>query len=82
MKVTVYSTTECPYCKMEKAFFKAKGVDYVEKLVDKDEKALEEMQSVSEGHMGTPFTVIEKDGKVEKVVGFDKGRLTGLLGLA
>lgn len=80
MKIIMYTTTTCPYCKMEKAFFKEKGVDYEEKIVDQDDAALAEMQKVSDGHLGVPFTVITKDdGSMEKVVGFDQGRFEKIL---
>jgi glutaredoxin len=34
MKVIIYSTTTCPYCKMLKDYLDEKKVEYVEKLVD------------------------------------------------
>ncbi len=81
MNVTIYSTTTCPYCKMLKSYLDEKGVKYTEKLVDQDESAREEMTSISGGFLGVPYTVIEKDGKKEKIVGFDKGKVNEILGL-
>lgn len=59
-----------------------KGVAYSEKLVDKDEKAKEEMSGVSNGFFGVPFSVITKDdGTKETVLGFDKGKINSVLGI-
>jgi glutaredoxin 3 len=81
MQVTVYSTTTCPYCKMLKDYLNEKAVSYVGKLVDTDEAAQKEMAEISNGFMGVPFVVVEKDGNRETIVGFDKGRLNYILGL-
>ena len=75
-KIIIYSTPTCVYCKMAKALFKEKGVEYTEKDVAMDMKAREEMVQKS-GQLGVP--VIDIDGKV--VVGFDKDGLTKLLNL-
>jgi len=83
MTITVYSTTTCPYCKMLKDYLKEKNLAYVEKLVDQDESARNEMMSASGGFLGVPYTVIEKeDGGKESVIGFDQGRLNTILGIA
>lgn len=82
MKVTIYSTTTCPYCRMLKDYLSEKSVDYEEKLVDQDDEARDKMTSISGGFLGVPYTVIEmKDGSLEKVVGFDKGLLDKILAL-
>lgn len=82
MKVIIYTTTTCPYCKMLISFLKDNNIRYSEKLVDQDEAAEKEMMNLSDGFMGVPFVVIEKDdGKTEKVKGFDKGRISDILNL-
>ncbi len=82
LKVVIYSTTTCPYCKMAKDYLTEKGVAFEEKLVDQDETARQEMASISGGFLGVPFLVIEKDdGTKETVVGFDKGRIDQILRL-
>lgn len=75
-KVIIYSTPTCVYCKMAKALFKEKGVEFEEKDVATDLAARKEMVEKS-GQLGVP--VIDVDGKV--VVGFDKQYLMELLGL-
>ena len=68
---------------MLKSYFDEKGITYTEKLVDQDEAAREEMMQASGGFLGVPFTSIKKDdGTTETVVGFDKERLSSLLGIA
>lgn len=82
MQVTVYSTTTCPYCKRLKEYLSEKGVDYKEKIVDQDDAARDEMLAISGGFQGVPFTVVEKDGKKETIIGFDKGKVDSVLGLS
>lgn len=81
MQIIVYSTTTCPYCKMLKDYLTQKGISYVEKLVDQDDLAREEMAQVSGGFLGVPFTLVVKDdGTKEAIVGFDKNRVDEVLG--
>jgi len=81
-KVTVYSTTNCPYCHMAKDYFDKQGVVYSDVNVQEDEAARDKMIQIS-GQMGVPVITVEKgDGPPEITVGFDKPRLAGLLGLA
>ena len=82
MHVTVYSTTTCPYCKMLKDYFKEKNISLIEKLVDQDESAKEEMMKESNGFLGVPFTVIVMDdSSKDTVLGFDKGKINQILGI-
>ena len=81
MNVTIYSTTTCPYCKRLKEYLDSKSVKYAEKLVDQDDAARDEMLAVSGGFQGVPFTVVEKDGKKETIMGFDQGKVDSILGL-
>lgn len=80
MNVIVYSTTTCPYCKMLKEYLGSKNITFVEKMVDQDPAAQNEMVSASGGFLGVPFTVVNKDdGTKETIVGFDKGKLEKVL---
>ncbi len=82
MNVTVYTTTTCPYCKMLKEYFNQNSVPFIEKLVDQDDQARQQMMLDSGGFLGVPFTTIEKEGlPKETVVGFDKARLDTILGI-
>ncbi|MFC1775327.1 glutaredoxin family protein [Patescibacteria group bacterium] len=75
-KVTIYSTPVCGFCKMAKAFFTENNVEYTEHDVSADEAMRNEMIEKT-GQMGVP--VIEIDDQV--VVGFDKDKLSEMLGL-
>jgi len=67
MKITVYSTPTCPFCKQAKAFFDERNVIYTDIDVTKDHGKAEEMIKLS-GQMGVP--VIDIDGTI--IIGFDQ----------
>jgi glutaredoxin-like YruB-family protein len=71
MKVTVYSTSTCPWCDRLKQWLKEKKVEFNSIDVGEDEEAAREMVEKS-GQMGVPVTDV--DGKI--VVGFDVEMLT------
>lgn len=82
MQITIYSTTTCPYCRMLKDYLKEKNFTYIEKLVDLDETAKNEMMVSSSGFLGVPFTVISLDnGSKETILGFDKGKIDKTLSI-
>ena len=58
-KVTIYTITDCQYCKAEKEFLKSQGLEFVEKNVETNEESLKEMLSVGENFAGVPVTVLE-----------------------
>jgi glutaredoxin 3 len=76
MGVTIYTTSSCPWCKKTKEFFKANGVKYTERNVEKDKKSAEEAVKKS-GQMGVPVT----DANGEIIVGFDEDRLKKALNI-
>lgn len=82
MKVTVYTTTTCPYCAQLKDYLGTNKIEFTEKLVDQDDQAREEMMKKSDGFLGVPFTVISGRGAEEKIIGFDKGKLSAILGIS
>ena len=73
-KVTIYSTTTCPYCVYAKDYFKNKGVAFEDKNVSVDRAAGQEMIAKS-GQMGVP--VIDIDGQI--IVGFQPNVFEELL---
>lgn len=75
-KIKIYSTPTCVYCKMAKEFFKENNIEYTDVDVAVDLKEREEMVQKS-GQMGVP--VIDIDGEI--IIGFDRGRIEGLLGV-
>jgi len=76
MKVKVYSTETCPYCKMAKEWLKEKKIEFEDINVTSNQEAQKEMVEKS-GQMGVP--VIEIDGQI--VIGFNKPKLEELLKL-
>lgn len=76
-RVTVYSTQNCPYCRMAKAFLEKYGVPYESIDVGVDEKAAGKMIELS-GQRGVPVIVVDN----EVIVGFDAQRLNELFGEA
>lgn len=66
---------------MLKDYLKERSKQFVEKLVDQDDLAREEMMKKSAGYLGVPFTVIIKDDGVEEaILGFDKGKFETIFG--
>lgn len=83
MKITIYSTTTCPYCKMLKSYLTSKNISFVERLTDQDQAAQEEMSRLSNGFLGVPFTsIVKEDNTQEFVIGFDKAKIDSILGLS
>ena len=82
MKITVYSTTTCPYCVMLKRWLDDQKQPYTDYLVDQNQFAAQNMVQLS-GQMGVPFTTIERDdGSMEKILGFDRNRFEAALATA
>ena len=75
-EVTIYTTPTCGYCKMAKDFFVENNVQYADYNVGTDLEKRKEMIERS-GQMGVPVIFVDN----EMVVGFDKARLSELLGL-
>lgn len=75
-QVTIYSTPTCHFCQMSKEFFAANNVAYTEFNVAADPAKRQEMIDKS-GQMGVPVIYIGD----EMTIGFDKGRLSELLGI-
>lgn len=81
MKITVYSSTTCPYCVMLKKWLQSKSIEFTECMVDQNPMAAQHMINIS-GQRGVPFSTIElDDGKVEKILGFDRAGFEAVLGV-
>lgn len=70
VKVKIYTTPTCPYCKSAKKFLKENNVKFKEFDVTKDDKARGEMVEKS-GQIGVP--VIEVNEEI--IIGFDVDKL-------
>lgn len=79
MKITVYSTTTCPYCVMLKRWLEEQSIEFTNYMVDRNPIAAQQMINLS-GQMGVPFSTIEfEDGKMEKILGFDRSKFAAAL---
>ena len=79
--IKLYSTTMCPYCKMEKAWLEGNKIDHEVSYVDQNQKEAIEMVRAT-GQMGVPVTKIEFENSDTKyVIGFDVPQLSNILGL-
>lgn len=80
-KVTIYTTTTCPFCKMEKEYLDLKGIAYENIFVDQNPDEAKKLIEDS-GQMGVPFTEIVKDDESKvSILGFDKEKLNQALGI-
>jgi glutaredoxin-like YruB-family protein len=72
--ITIYSSPSCAYCHQAKEYFKEKGLEYTEKDITTDPKA---MQFVVEkvGQAVTPIITLDDD----IVVGFDRPQIEEIL---
>lgn len=81
-KITIYSTTTCPYCVMLKRWLDEQKIGYTEYMVDQNPIAAQQMVNLS-GQFGVPFTTIEdEDGKMQGVLGYDVPTFKRVLELA
>ncbi len=79
MKITVYSTTTCPYCVMLKKWLESKSIEFTNYMVDQYPIAAQHMVNLS-GQMGVPFSTIEyEDGRTENIVGFNRPKFEAAL---
>lgn len=75
-KVVIYSTPTCGFCKMAKEFFTENNIPFTDHNVVEDDAARDEMLEKS-GQSGVPVIFIGE----EMVIGFDKAKISELLGM-
>ncbi len=83
MIITIYSTSTCAICHALMQWLDKKGVAYKDVVIDETDEAMNQLLKASEGMMVTPpFTVVTKDdGTEEKVLGFDRAKISALVGI-
>lgn len=75
-KIIIYSTTWCAFCKTEKQYLASKNIPYIEKDIEEDKAAYEELMSKNGGaYQGVPVTDIAG----ELVLGFDRKKIDELV---
>lgn len=76
VKIKIYTTPTCPYCRKAKQYFKSLGLRFQEADVSRNPKELEVMYRKTRQY-GVP--VIEIGNQV--IIGFDKNKIDRLLGI-
>lgn len=72
-EIVMYTTSTCPHCKTAKTFLIEKGYSFLEKNVQLDPVAAQEMRSHK--MMGVPSFLVGG----ETIVGFDPGKIEAIL---
>ncbi len=77
--VVIYTTDWCGYCKAAKKFLKKKGVDFVERDIEKDPDAAQELaqKAAAAGVQPSGVPVIDVRGKL--LLGYDEQTLANAL---
>jgi glutaredoxin len=75
-RVTIYTTSTCPYCRSAMRYMDSIGQAYTNKDVERDPAAHEEYRRKTGGRQGVPL--IDVDGRIMQ--GWDRERLDELLG--
>ncbi len=75
-QVVIYSTPTCHFCQQTKEFLKENNIEYTDYDVSSDSEKRKEMIEKS-GQMGVPVVFVGD----EMMIGFDKEKLSNLLGL-
>lgn len=71
-QVVMYSTVWCGFCKKAKAYFRKKGIAFIEKDIEKSTQAKSEYQSYGGG--GVPLILVGNKRGTQKLSGFSIAR--------
>ena len=77
MKIKMYTTPVCKYCKVAKEFFKKKSLPFEEIDITKDREAMQEMMKKA-GQMSVP--VFDINGQI--LVGYNQSKIEEALKVA
>lgn len=64
-KIVLYSASWCPHCKKAKEYFAENNIPYINKDVEDDEKAMDDVK-IKYKSLGIPVIVIGNDEKILK----------------
>lgn len=78
MKITIYTTPTCVYCRPVKEFITRKGHKYTEIDVTKDPEAKQNLYELT-GRLLFPTVVVLKDDIPHLIVGMNLQKLGGLI---
>ncbi len=78
-KVTVYTTTTCPYCHAEKDYLKSKGVQFEDVNLDEQPHRIQEFVDTCNSHAVPCTHIVKDDGTALKpIIGLIKPNLIPL----
>ena len=81
VKVRVFSTSTCPYCKMEKEFLERNNIPFESVFVESDPHSYAELLERTK-QTGVPVTEISfADERKEYVIGYNEKRLAEIFGV-
>ncbi|NKZ39963.1 MULTISPECIES: glutaredoxin family protein [Oleiagrimonas] len=72
-RVVMYSLSTCPHCRDARAYFKAHGIAYEDRVIDQSKKAMKAFEQLHERGVPVIFT------PSHEVRGFDRKGLTSVL---
>ncbi|WP_226037603.1 glutaredoxin family protein [Aquibacillus saliphilus] len=72
--ITIYTTTQCPYCVMLKNFLSEKNIPFKELNVEKDPIMMQKVVNTT-GQMGVPQTEVNGHW----ILGFDPNKIMEVL---
>lgn len=73
MNATIYTTNSCIYCIKAKNYLSEKKIEYVEKNIQEDSSAREELLSM--GYRTVPVILLGE----EEIVGFNKDKIDKII---
>lgn len=81
VKVKVFSTSTCPYCKMEKEFLERNNISFESVSVESDPLSYTELLEKTK-QTGVPVTEISfADERKEYIIGYNEKRLAEIFGV-
>lgn len=79
MSISIFKTKTCVKCKQLAGYLASKNKPFNEVYIDDEPKLQQLVYEKSGGFMQVPFTVIEKDGELHYVSGYNLARINELV---
>lgn len=79
MKIRLFTTPDCPFSKKTKELLREHGIDFEDNNILKDEKARDEMITIS-GQMAVPVIEVTENGQEPLIIkGYDEEKIKTVL---
>lgn len=79
MSISIFKTKTCVKCRQLADYLNKKGKQFNEIYIDDEPKLQQMVFDKSGGFLQVPFTVIEKDGQLHYVSGYNLARINELV---